>query len=250
MKTISIISAKGGVGTTTVASNLGVTLVRDFGKRVLVVDGNITTPTLGLQFGIVSQDKTLSEALAGEITIFQSIYMHPSGLYVIPSSMSIRHDYNMIDNLSQRLAEVKDSYDIILIDGAAGIGKEVVSVLKASDATIIITNPELPPITAAVKASKIAKAMNVPVIGIVLNKVRGKKYELGIKEIENLTESKVIGIIPYDESVPESSRQMTPAILYKKSARCSSSFKKLAGHITETPLKETAFDRLRAKIGI
>ena len=49
-KIIAIVSGKGGVGKTTSAINLGVALNK-FGKNVVVVDANLTTPNIGLHLG-------------------------------------------------------------------------------------------------------------------------------------------------------------------------------------------------------
>jgi len=57
---IGVISAKGGVGKTTVVSNLSVALAKVFHKRVTVVDCNITTSHLSLHFGAYSHPITLN----------------------------------------------------------------------------------------------------------------------------------------------------------------------------------------------
>lgn len=245
MTIISIISAKGGVGKTTLTANLGVIFAEEFGKRVLLVDGNITTPTLGLQLGILSQQNTLTEVLNDNLSIYQAIYMHPCGLHLIPASLAIDQKYENIEFLKDKLLGVKDSYDIILIDGAAGIGKEVISALKSSDSAIIVSNPEIASITAAIKAVKIARALNVQVLGLILNRVERKSYELKIGEIEDLTETKVMGIVPYDRRIQESARHMTPIALYKRRSISRAAFKILAGRIANEPVKETVLSRVK-----
>ena len=248
MTIISMISAKGGVGKTTVTSNLGVVLCEEFGKKVLLIDGNVTTPTLGVQLGMLSQEKTLIDVLDDHISTNQAVYMHPSGVHVIPSSLAINQQYGSIEKLKEKLSEVKDTYDTIIIDGAAGIGKEVMSVLEASDYTIIVVNPEISSVTAAIKAIKVAKMLNVPVMGVVVNMARGKGYELKNSEIEELTECKIIATIPYDENVHRSARQRTPVVTYSKGTSSRRSLRKLAGFIVNEPIKESFFDKIRMKI--
>ncbi len=70
---VGVISAKGGVGKTTIVANLGVALVSEFGKKVLAVDGNITAPNLGLYLDIVRPPVTLHDVLKNQISITQSI---------------------------------------------------------------------------------------------------------------------------------------------------------------------------------
>lgn len=52
-KILGIISGKGGVGKTTTVANLGVALVNEFGKKILVLDGNIITANLNLHLDLV-----------------------------------------------------------------------------------------------------------------------------------------------------------------------------------------------------
>lgn len=243
---IGVISAKGGVGKTTVVSNLGATLVKNFGKRVLVVDGNITTPTLGVHLGMLSQEKTLDDVLEGNLSFHQSIYIHPCGLHIVPASLSPKTAYPDPEGLKEKLVEIKDQYDFIFIDGAAGIGREVIATIHASDNILVVTNPEMTSILSAIKAIKISRSLNVPVVGISINKVTKGKYELKTPDIEELCETKVISVIPFDKKIIESIRKMIPIVLYDKNSDATKAFNSLAAYIAgeDTP-KEKFWDRLK-----
>jgi septum site-determining protein MinD len=65
VRIIDVCSGKGGVGKTTVAANLGLAL-QNFGKKVAVVDCNLTTSHLGLLFGFHNYPITLNNFLKGE----------------------------------------------------------------------------------------------------------------------------------------------------------------------------------------
>ncbi|MEM5829362.1 MAG: cell division ATPase MinD [Candidatus Aenigmatarchaeota archaeon] len=243
---IGVISAKGGVGKTTVVSNLGAVLVKEFGKKVLVVDGNITTPTLGIHLGMLSQEKTIDDVLDGNLIFNQAIYIHPCGLHIAPASLSLRTRYPDVEKLKEILRGVKESYDVIFIDGAAGIGREVLSTIQASDGVLVVTNPEMTSIVAAIKAIKISNTLNIPVLGIVINKVTKGKHELKISDVEELCEVKVISTIPYDKKIPESIKKMTPVVLLYPNSPSSLAFKSLAAYIIgEAYPKETFWDKLR-----
>lgn len=242
---IGVVSAKGGVGKTTLVSNVGSALVKEFGKKVLVIDGNITTPTLGIHLGMLSQEKTLDDVLGGNLNFHQATYIHPCGLHIVPASLS-PNKYPDPERLKERLTEIKDEYDVIFIDGAAGIGREVISAIQASDNVLVTTNPEMTSIVSAIKVIKISKSLNIPLLGIVINKVTKEKHELKISDVEELCEIKVISTIPYDKKIPESIKRMTPVVLYDTDSPSSSAFKSLAAYIIgEEYFKETFWDRLR-----
>jgi len=243
---ISVVSAKGGVGKTTVVSNVGTTLVKNFGKKVLVVDGNITTPTLGIHLGMLSQEKTLHDVLAGNVNLTQAIYIHPCGLHIIPASLSPTSEYPDPQTLKEKLEEIKNSYDVIFIDGAAGIGREVISAIKASDNVLIVTNPEMTSVLSAIKAIKISRSLGIPILGIVLNRATREKHELKVSDVEELCEAKIIATIPYDKKIPESIRRMTPVVLYDKNAKSVPAFNSLAAQIIGEELKKERFlDKLK-----
>jgi MinD-like ATPase involved in chromosome partitioning or flagellar assembly len=149
--------------------------------------------------------------------------------------------------LKEKIDKVKDNYDFVLIDGAAGIGREVISTIKASDQILLVSNPDMAAIISGLKAKKIVHALNVPLRGLVLNKVEGKEHEMKIEQIEELTEARIIGQIPFDKKVIESISKMTPVVLLDGRTRASRSFKKLAAEITEEFYveKESIWDKIK-----
>lgn len=249
--TIAVISAKGGVGKTTLTSNVAAVIAKDFGRRVLAIDGNITTPTLGIHMGILSQEKTLDDVLHGKIKMQQAIYIHPCGLHIIPSSLAPNVEFPDTTALKEKIAEIKGSYDFIFIDAAAGIGKEVLSAMKASDDILVVTNPDMASIVSAIKAIKIARALDLSVIGVVVNRVTGGKHEPKISDIEELCETRVVGTVPFDKSVLESVKKMTPIVISNENAPASRAFRSLAAYIIgeEAPsVEETFVEKIIARI--
>src|SRR3989344_4661915 len=100
-KYLVIASGKGGVGKTTLAINIGKALV-DFGRDVIVVDGNVSKPNIGLHLGSTKLPSTLHDVLKREKNIREAIYMHPSGIKVIPGSIAFKElEELQMENLSE-----------------------------------------------------------------------------------------------------------------------------------------------------
>jgi len=91
-KIIVITSGKGGVGKTTSAINLGAA-INHFGEDVLIIDGNISTPNVGIHFGSPEVPVNLNQVLDKKVDAFEAVYEHDSGLKIIPSSLSMQ-EYN------------------------------------------------------------------------------------------------------------------------------------------------------------
>jgi len=92
-KFLGIMSAKGGVGKTTTALNLAISMA-NFNQRVLLIDGNISTPHLGLHLNFFNNINTLHNVLSGEKNIFDVIYKHKSGLSLVLGDVSLNNNYN------------------------------------------------------------------------------------------------------------------------------------------------------------
>lgn len=237
-KIISVISGKGGVGKTTTVSNLGAALVKR-GKSVILIDGNVTTPNLSLHLGIPFYPITLHDVLKRKIPIESAIYEHSSGMKIIPASLSADaiKDVN-IEKLEGVLLNLLGRADIIIVDSAAGLGKEALTAMKLADELIVVTNPDIPSVTDALKTIKIAEENGIKVLGVVLNRFKGKKHEMPISEIRSMLNTPILTIVPEDSSIPISIKNRKPVIHHRPNSGASIAFKKLASKIIGEPFEE------------
>ncbi len=200
---IVINSGKGGVGKTTTAINLGVSLNK-LGKEVIIVDANLNTPNIGLQLGAPIVPVTLNHILKGTASVDEAIYEHSSGTKIVPSSLSIeeltKFNTKKIPGIAKELSKM---CDYVIIDSAAGFGEEVIASLDAADEIIIVTNPEMPSVTDALKAVKVARKMGKEINGVVVTQHRGASYEMSLPSIKSMLESQIIGVVPEDKAVKE-----------------------------------------------
>ena len=224
-KIVGIVSGKGGVGKTTFTANLGLAMAQ-MGQDVVAVDADLSTSNLGLQLGFYQFPLGLQDALDGNIAIMNAIYTHPSGLKVVPASISL--NYLSKNPTPYRLKSVlSDLSGIVLIDSPPGLREDALLVLKASDELLIVTNPEIPAVTDALKVIKVAREMGKEPIGIVVNRARDK-FELSSEEIEEMCDLKVIGKVPEDRDVKRSMFEKTPMVSLKPYAASSIEFNRIA----------------------
>ena len=224
-KIIGIVSGKGGVGKTTFTANLGLALTQ-FGKDAVAVDVDLSTSNLGLQLGFYQFPLGLQDALDGNIGILNAIYTHPSGLKVVPASISL--NYLTKNPTPYRLKSVlSDLSGIVLIDSPPGLKEDAMLVLKACDEILIVTNPEIPSVTDALKVIKVVREMGKEPLGIVVNRVRDR-FELSTQEIEEMCDLKVIGRVPEDKDIRRSLFEKTPIVSMKPNSRSAIELKKVA----------------------
>lgn len=246
---IVITSAKGGVGKTTLTSNLAAALTY-FGESVIAMDGNLTTPNLGLHVGMHLTPNTLHHVLKGDTRLRDAIYPHSYGFKVIPASIGI-NDLRGVD--ATRLPEVSFSLlgkaNYVIIDCAAGLGREALSAISASDETLIITNPDIPSVTDALKIIKIAEESNLKVLGVVVNRIKGKDYELTPEQIFEMLGVPVVAEIPEDRNIPISIGEKKTVIEHAPDSPAAVEIMKLAAWLSgrkyEAPRKSsTIWERL------
>ncbi|HIH14348.1 MAG TPA: cell division ATPase MinD [Candidatus Nanoarchaeia archaeon] len=237
-KLLTIISGKGGVGKTTTAINLGAAL-NSFGKEVIVVDANLTTPNVGLHLGAPIVPVNLNHVLLGKAKISDAIYEHESGTKIIPSSLSVKELRRLNP---KKLREVGKSLrkmaDFVLFDAAAGLGEEAVSSIEAADGLILVTNPEIPAVTDALKTAKLAEEMGKEVLGVIVTRVRGLKSEMPISNIREMLDLPILGVVPEDYRMQEALVQKDALIHISPRSKASRAYRKIAAKLAGVSHKE------------
>src|SRR3989338_9128638 len=194
-KLITITSGKGGVGKTTTAINIGAAL-NFFGKEVIIVDANLTTPNVGLHLGAPIVPVSLNHVLLGKAEIADAIYEHESGTRIIPSSLSVRElrriNHGKLKEVSKKLRKIAD---YVILDSAAGLGEEAIAAMEAADEMIIVTNPEITAITDALKTYKVIESLGKEVTGVIVTRHRNLKTEMPIENVADMLELPIIGVI-------------------------------------------------------
>jgi len=231
------VSLKGGVGKTTTVANLGAILARDFGKRVLVVDANLSGPTLALHFGFAHPEHTLHEVLEGKVPIHKAIYEHPSGLHLLPASLLSRRV--SLQRLKQSLHSLRPYYELILLDAPPTVSAETVAALSCADELFLITTPDYVALSSTLHAVKLAREKKIHIAGLILNKVRGKKYELSFDALERDTKLPIVSVLFDDNILLASLNKAQPAAFWKPKNDTVIEYKKLAAALIGDRYKDT-----------
>lgn len=237
--TIGVISLKGGVGKTTVVSNLAAALAHDYNRQVLLVDANFSTPHCGLHVGLINPEKTIHNVLRDEISPFQALYAHEAGFHIMPGSLSPKEVSP--GKLAQKIAPLRSFYDVILLDSSPALNGEMLATMNASDVLLVVSSLDYPTLSATLHAIKIARQKKTPIIGLVINKARNKKFELSIADIEKTAGIPVIAVIPEDVKVLEALSATTPVSLYAPKRSPSIAYRRLAGLLVGEEFKDPRF---------
>ena len=241
-KVIAIISPKGGAGKTTTTANLAVAL-SNLGKKVLAIDANISTASLGFHFGINGERVTFKEVLDEHYLVSNAVIKYKPNLHIITNDISmefgnkqstingsIRHLTNYYDIILSQL--VRD-YDVILLDSAPGFNQESIAAMRASDIMIMVINPEVPSVVASTKGIEYSHRLKKKILGVVLNKMLFTDYELTSKEIKEALNTRILAEVPYDENVLKAISSNKPVVDYNADSEAAIAYKKLAAHLAD-----------------
>ena len=153
-KVIALTNQKGGVGKTTTAVNLGVSLTKQ-GSKVLLIDADAQA-NLTMALGYNKPDDmpiTLSTIMQDIIDdkafpASSGILHHTEGVDLLPSNIELSGlEVRLINAISREsvlktyINEVKKNYDFVLIDCMPSLGMITINALAAADSVIIPTQP-------------------------------------------------------------------------------------------------------------
>jgi len=226
---IGIVSGKGGVGKTTTTINLSAALM-EFKRSVIAIDTDIRMSGLGLQLGMYYFPVTLNDVLMDRGNVYEALYIHSSGLRIIPSSLPIEDV--MISRLREILNDPFLKNNIVLVDAPPGLDNHVLAVVESCPELLIVTTPEIPAISDAMKIISISSKTNSKPIGIVVNRYRRRdSNQVSIREIELTCDLPVIGIIPEDKTIRKSIFKGMPAVYLNPRSPSSIAYQKIAAHL-------------------
>ena len=222
---IGILSGKGGVGKSTIAINL-CALAAETRSMTLLIDTDLNNPCVGLHLGMWHNALGIQDVLSKKAKLEEAIAIHPTtGIRMVPASLEYGKTAKL-DNLKQALNACE--YETIVLDCPPGTTEATEQIIQACTEVVVVVTPDVPSVTSGTKLAEIAKEYKVKVAGIVVNRSGNRPYEMHPKEIETVTESRILAIIPEDGAVPESIAAKIPLVLYKPNGPASKSISELA----------------------
>ena len=202
--TFTVFSPRGGVGTTTIAINLAIGLHKKFQKDVLLIDGKYLFGHVSL-FCNIHSGNSIADLIshAGALDkqlINQVVIGHTSGIFILPSPMSIAQAQAMKpDDLYNVITQLQSEFPIIVIDSGNFLDENTVTQMDLSDKILLILNPDIASIRDARQFMEISVSLSYPKDKtlLILNSF-DRKSDMQIEEIERILKTPIFGKIPID----------------------------------------------------
>jgi ATP-binding protein involved in chromosome partitioning len=220
---VLVMSGKGGVGKSTVASNLAVALTR-LGASVGLLDADIYGPSVPTMFGVHGQPVTDGQKIRPHER-FGIKLMSIGFLLDDPKSAVVWRGPMLHGALLQFLKDVAwDALDVLLLDLPPGTGDVALTLAQRvrSTGAVIVTTPQEVALQDVYKSVSMAKKVGIPVLGVVENESYfvcdgcEKRHELfgkgGGQKIADFAEAPLLGQIPLVPAVREWGDAGTPLV--------------------------------------
>ena len=251
---IAIASGKGGVGKSTVTSNIAISLTK-MGFKVGILDADIYGPSIPIMFDIVNA-KPLSVNVQGKSKMqpveSYGVKILSIGFFTKPDQAVIWRGPMASKALNQMIFDATwGELDFLLVDLPPGTGDIHLSILQALPVTgsVIVSTPQNIALADARKGIAMfnQKSINVPVLGLVENMAFFTPFELpenkyyifgkdGAKNLSDDMQVKFLGEVPIVQSIREASDYGHPASLQENS-KISLTFQEIAKNLVSELVK-------------
>ncbi len=201
-RVVALFSAKGGVGTTTLAVNMGALAAAN--KSCVVVDADMPFCDVAVMLGVEPRNglADLTGADLDAERLNNALATHASGMRVLPGPPDpARADAITAPTVTKVMELLRGMVDLTFVDTTCAFDDATLAILEAADDILLVCSPDL----AAVKNTKVAQAtfkmLGIPEerVHVVLNKVSSKTAALGVGEIESQL-GPIEAVVPDEEA--------------------------------------------------
>ena len=224
---ITVFGAKGGIGKTTIATNLATALCRNTGGSVAIVDMDTRFGDVAIMMDVVVEFSIADvgrniEAIDRE-SIREYLVTHNSGVEILPAplhptewgALNWQHIAKVVDLLSQ-------THDYVVVDTPGAFNELVATALETANIILLVTSMDIASIKDTALALEMLRAANVSdaKIKLIINHSTSAN-SLKVEDVERVLEYDVFWRIPHDVAVSNSNQLGQPIILAKPYARAS-----------------------------
>lgn len=237
-RVVSITSGKGGVGKTNLTVNLALALA-NFGQKVLIIDADLGMANVDVILGCTTK-YNIMHLLDGEHELSDIVVTGPRNIILMPGGSGIAQLANLtelqLQKIINEITRFDQLVDFILIDTGAGLSRNVLNFMLASDEIIIVTTPEPTAITDAYAIMKAYATSNgAGILKLVVNRVVNREEADNVVEKLTKVVSKFLklnisnlGYIPEDINLIKSVKNQQAVMLSYPDTGCARSIEEIA----------------------
>ncbi len=245
VRTIAVSGGKGGVGKTCVALNVALEMAKS-GRSVLLMDADLGMANVDIMLNLKPR-RDISHVIAGQSRLEDIIIQGPGGLHIVPAASGLGH-MAQLSSLEQAaliraFSHLEHSYDVLIVDTAAGIAPGVLSFSKAAQEIVVVVCDDPASLADAYALIKVlSQEHGVTGFQVLANMVKtadlGKALYSRLVDVTDLylnVSLGYLGCVPMDENLRlavKSRAAVTDKYPYSVS---SLAFQQIAKRLTDLP---------------
>jgi pilus assembly protein CpaE len=224
---ITVFGAKGGIGKTTISTNLATALCRNTNSSIAIVDMDTRFGDVAIMMDVVVEfsiaDVGRNIDSVDRESIRDYLVQHSSGVEILPAplhptewgALHRQHIARVIELLAQ-------THDYVIVDTPGAFNELVATALESADIILLVTSMDIASIKDTALALEMLRAASVSEdkVKLVINHSTSSN-SLRAEDVERVLEYQVYWRIPHDVAVSNSNQLGQPIVLVKPYARAS-----------------------------
>jgi Flp pilus assembly CpaE family ATPase len=250
-RVITVASPKGGVGKTTIATNLAIGLTSSAPQSTVLVDLDVQFGDVASALGLVPE-YTLPDAVQGPasqdtMVLKTFLTQHPSGLYAVCGSESpAAGDTVTADDVSRLLAQLAREFRYVVVDTAPGLSEQTLAALDRASDVVMLSSMDVPGVRGLRKELDVLRELcMIPAGRHVVMNFADPKGGLSVRDVETTIGTGVDVVLPRSAAVPASTNQGVPLLESGRRDPMTKELRRLVSRFAATPLVSPKGQRAR-----
>jgi pilus assembly protein CpaE len=250
-RVITIASPKGGVGKTTVATNLAVGLTAAAPQSTVLVDLDVQFGDVASALGLAPEyglpDVVHGPASEDTMVLKTFLTQHPSGLYAVCGAENpAAGDTVTADDVTRLLTALSREFRYVVVDTAPGLSEQTLAALDRATDVVMLSSMDVPGVRGLRKELDVLRELYMIPAGrhVVMN-FADPRGGLSVRDVETTIGTGIDVVLPRSKAAPAATNQGVPLLQSGRKDPMAKELGRLVARFAATPIVKPG--RYRAK---
>jgi pilus assembly protein CpaE len=253
---ITVFGAKGGIGKTTISTNLATAIMQKTNQSVVLVDLDTRFGDVGILMDI-PVERSIADLSGPEEDITREavqecLYEHNSGVFILPAPIRPTDWRNVHAGHIERIVSIlTQTYDYVILDTPGTFNDIVARALELASMVVLVATVDMASLKDTLLAIDMLRSWNFPQekIKLVIN-ATNEASNVQPQEIKRMLGRDVFWSIPYDRNISTATQLGMPVVVSKPTSKASESIVEMAFAVSGVRTNKSAKPREAQKSGL